>query len=222
MEHFASATQKPEKETRIYLVRHGQSLGNCNRVFVGQTEVDMTELGYMQAKETAAHLANADISAVYASDLSRAYNTALPHAKLRGVEVIKSKGMRELYVGKWEQQPADLLLELYPDTFGGTWKHDFLNSCPDGGESVPDLIKRIHNELLRIAKENAGKTILVVSHGAAIRAFWCSISNLSGENIPGYPSNASYSTIVYDGEKFIPVAYSCDEHLSNISNVSSM
>ncbi len=222
MEHFKSATKNPEKETRIYLLRHGQSLGNFHRIFVGQSETDLSELGYRQARETATRLAGSDISAIYSSDLSRTYNTALPHAELRGLPVIKSRALREIFVGKWEKQPVSALTEMYPESYGNIWKNDFLNAFPDGGESVHDLTVRIYNELERIAKENVGKTILVSSHGAAIRAFWSRISGLAAENTPNYPSNASYSTLIYDGEKFIPIDYSCDEHLSNVSNQITM
>ena len=87
--------------TVFYLVRHGQSIGNANREFLGHTNKDLSPFGYLQADRTADFLSDVKIDAIYSSDLIRAYNTALPHAKLRNMEVVPSQNLRELYAGAW-------------------------------------------------------------------------------------------------------------------------
>lgn len=76
-----------EFNTILLLVRHGESLGNARREFLGHTNKDLSELGYKQAEKTAEYLSKVKIDAVYSSDLIRAHNTALPHAKLRNLPV---------------------------------------------------------------------------------------------------------------------------------------
>ena len=39
--------------TTMIFVRHGQSLGNLNGEFLGHTDLDLSERGYMQAEKTA-------------------------------------------------------------------------------------------------------------------------------------------------------------------------
>ena len=46
---------------KIILVRHGQSIGNQTRVFLGHTDLDLSELGYKQANATAEYLKNEKI-----------------------------------------------------------------------------------------------------------------------------------------------------------------
>ena len=64
-------------DTLIYIIRHGESLGNKNRKFLGHTDLDLTDLGYAQALKTAECLASVPFDRIYSSDLIRAYNTAL-------------------------------------------------------------------------------------------------------------------------------------------------
>ena len=50
--------------TKIIIVRHGQSLGNLNKQFLGHTDLDLSDLGYKQAICTANHLKNEKIDIV--------------------------------------------------------------------------------------------------------------------------------------------------------------
>ena len=161
------------QECKIYLVRHGQSIGNLNRVFLGHTDYDLSELGYKQAEITAEYLKDVNIDAVYSSDLLRAHNTAVPHARIRGLKVTDSKELREIYLGEWENRPVDELVEKNYDDFVVGWRQNFGAFSVPGGERVLDAGKRFYREVERIANENAGKTILIAAHAAVIRVFWC-------------------------------------------------
>ena len=93
---------KDDCVTKIYLIRHGESVGNLHRICLGHTDLDLTDLGHEQAKKTAEALADVDFDAVYSSDLIRAVHTAEPHALKRAKSVEKSELFRELYFGDWE------------------------------------------------------------------------------------------------------------------------
>ena len=63
-----------------------------------------------------------------------------------------------------------------------------------------------------------GKTILIASHAAAIRSFWCRISEIPPEEVAErvqFPTNASFTTVYFDGERLIPHEYSNDKHFSS-------
>ena len=81
--------------TRFIIIRHGQSLGNAKRILLGHTDWDLSDLGREQAVFTARALSGRKIDAVYSSDLLRAYNTVLPEAAERGLEVITEPGLRD-------------------------------------------------------------------------------------------------------------------------------
>lgn len=203
-------------KTTIYIVRHGQSIGNEMGLYLGRTDMDLTDKGRQQAQYAADYLKDIEFDAIYSSPLMRAHNTALPHAKLRGMEVIDRDDLMEIFIGDWEGIPTDTLKIKYHDEFFNGWTDNYFSfTCP-GGESVPECGKRFRGELERIAKDHVGKNVLVVAHGGVIRAFWGSMMNLdpsvAAKQIP-FPSNASYSIVTYDDGAFLPVIYSCDDHI---------
>ena len=201
-------------KTLIYLVRHGQSIGNANHIYLGHTDMDLSELGYEQAQITAEHLKDIDFEAVYSSDLMCAHNTALPHAKMRNLDVIDSKELRELNIGDWEGVSTDVLKSEHYDDFIVGWLENFGTFCLPNGERVSDGAERMYNEVLRIAKAHPDAKVLIASHAAVIRAFWGKISGIEPEKLASeipFPTNASYSTVIFDGERLIPDKFSCDE-----------
>ncbi len=206
--------------TEILIERHGQSLGNEAHVFLGHTDLDLSSLGYHQAEVCAEHFANEKIDAIYSSDLIRAYNTALPHARIRNMNIVAKRELREMNVGKWENMAVEKIKAEYPYEYSVVWKTQFASfGCVDA-ESVPHLAERIHAAVLDIARENPGKRVLIATHAAAIRAFFGKIYGYSqGEASEklDFPSNASISRVLYDGERLLPISYSEDSYLSDIS-----
>ena len=213
---------KPEKnveKTLIYLVRHGESVGNQNRVCLGHTDLDLTDLGLKQAKKTAEELSYVDFDAIYSSDLIRAVHTAEPHAEIRGKTVKTSENLRELYFGEWENASVPYLIEHHNEQFMVGWRENFGTFTAPGGESVVHMAERMAVELENIACTHLCKNILITSHAAAIRALWGKISTLEphewASSYP-FPSNASYSIIEYKNGVLIPVSYSNDAHLGDL------
>ena len=205
--------------TKIYLVRHGESVGNLNRVCLGHTDLDLTDLGLKQAKCTADALSNVDFAAIYSSDLIRAVHTAHPHAKIRGLDVNTSEDFRELYFGEWENASVAYLKEVYHEEFMIGWRQNFGTFTAPDGESVVEMADRMVAGLKNIASKHKGQTILVTSHAAAIRALWGKISGFKpsewADAFP-FPTNASYSVLEYDGEELKPISYSNDSHLGEL------
>jgi broad specificity phosphatase PhoE len=211
------------KKTTIYIVRHGQSIGNLERLYLGHTDLDLSDLGHRQAKMTAEHLKDVNFSAIYTSDLQRAYNTAVPHAEIRNMEIIPSKELRELYLGDWEGKKVDDLIQYENELFIEGWHNKFGTFTLPNGENVMEGGNRFKNEVERIAKLHEGETILITAHAAVIRVFWAIISGYKPEEIAEavkFPSNASYSKLTYDGEHFIPIEYSKDEHIIDKTFIS--
>ena len=80
--------------TRLYLIRHGQSAGNAEGRFGGHGATPLSDLGRRQAEFTAVMLAKEGVSAIYASDLPRAVETADALAELINVPVNKTAAFR--------------------------------------------------------------------------------------------------------------------------------
>jgi broad specificity phosphatase PhoE len=184
--------------------------------------VDLAPRGFVQAEACAEYLKNEKIDAIYSSDLVRAMHTAEPHAKLRGLEIQSSRQLRECYVGDWENVSLDEIVEKWPNLFFEGWRKSFGTFRIPGGESVQEAASRFHDEVLRIARENIGKTVLIAAHAAVIRGFWGKITKTPPEELAStylYPTNASCSFVWYNGEELVPLEYSVDEHLSEIGTI---
>ena len=202
-------------EEKIILIRHGESIGNLKRIYLGHTDWGLSDVGREQAELAAKYFRDEKISAIYSSDLRRAYDTALPHARYHSLPIIPSEQLREIYMGLWEGMPIDTIRERWQDKFDIEWRQKFGECTPPGGEKVTDAAKRIYNKLLSIAREHEGK-ILVTTHAALIRALWGYVNGLMpcdwGESY-FFPTNASASLLGYDGERLIPIRYSFDDYL---------
>ena len=156
--------------TKLLLIRHGESEANNKGLFAGQYDAPLVAKGIEQAEKTAEYIVEKYAPAkIYASDLKRAYCTAIPISKRIGVEIITNQGLREIYAGKWQKMAFDDLEKEFSDDYG-LWLNDIGNACCSGGESVKALGERVMATLTAIAKENYGETIAVATHATPIRA----------------------------------------------------
>ncbi len=202
---------------RILFVRHGQSLGNLNGVFLGATDLDLSPLGHKQAENTANYLKSEKIDVIYSSDLLRAYNTAVPTANLKNSKIITDKGLREIFAGKWENKKFERLISEFPESYATIWLHNIGLAHPDGGESVAELENRVYNTILKIAEQNLNKTIAVFTHATPIRTFFNKINGKSLSDLKDlkWPTNSSVSEVIFEDGKFTEVKYSYDLFLGN-------
>lgn len=204
-------------ECRFILERHGQSMGNLVRSFLGHTDLPLSELGHLQAAKTAEYLKDENIDVIISSDLKRAYQTAEPFAKLKGMDIIPDKGMREIYAGKWENMLFDDILTTYPEDFG-VWLNDIGNAVCTEGESVRELDARIYKELCRLGEMYAGKTVFIATHATPIRMLRIRALGLPVEAAKDHPwaPNASVTEIGYENGKLRLIKDTVSEHLEEL------
>ncbi len=209
------------KETTLYLIRHGESLGNAKRIFLGHTDWGLSPRGEAQAAAFAKGTADMHFDVFYSSDLTRAANTVREAAAMRGLTLRVRKDLREIYAGVWEEMLFDEIAEKYPDEMF-VWRNDIGSARPVGGESVAELQKRALSALSAIAAENEGRIVCVGTHATTIRSAVCA---LMGEplsymaEIP-WPGNASITKVVY-GDGGTKVVYmGKEEHLGELATPS--
>ncbi len=205
--------------TEFIIIRHGESLGNLNGVMLGHTDLDLSELGFLQAAAAANHFKNVKIDKIYSSDLKRAYNTAKAHADLRGMAVETDRDFREIFLGKWENARIDDVSRSEAELFFDGWRAGFGTFTPPGGESVRACGERFYNAVMRLAEKNVGKTVLIAAHAAVIRSFWGIISAVRPVDLAAaipYPLNASASFVTYDENRLVPGEYSVGSYLSEV------
>ena len=208
--------------TEIYLIRHAQSLGNETGRYLGHTNLGLSSLGQNQALMLSRYLQTLKIDKIYSSSLLRAVQTIQPFADKCGLDIIKEDELREIYAGKWENMRFDDLEIMYPEEYGKVWRHNVgLAKCPDG-ESMADVQRRVCKRIDEICAQNNGKTVAIVSHGAAIRSFMCRCYEMELSEMKNidWVSNASVTHIFYENGQYRFDFVSYDDFLGNM--VSSL
>lgn len=155
------------ESTRVLLIRHGQSQGNAERRFGGHTQTPLSALGQRQAEATARVLSVEPITAIYASDLPRAVETAAPLTRLLNLEITETDAFRERSVGHMEGLTFEEAAQKFPEEYAALLRRDFEHVLL-GGESYRQLLDRAAQALDRAIAENAGGTVAVFSHTGTI------------------------------------------------------
>ena len=152
--------------TRILLARHGETEWNRVGRWQGHADPPLNDAGRGQAEELAERLAGDGIAAIYSSDLRRASQTAHVVADRLGLAVVEDAGLREIDVGSWSGLTRAEVEQRFPEGYArwlaGEIGHD--------GETREELAERVVGAVERIAAQHPDDTILVVTHGGAIRA----------------------------------------------------
>ena len=186
--------------TTLLIVRHGYSCANKENRFSGQMDVPLNEVGRRQAEELGRYLTgHFAVDAVYASDLSRAYDTVKPIADALHLPVHTDAALREVDVGEWQGMLFEDVARRYPENFA-LYKRKPGLARFDGGESFAELLERAASAIGRIARENEGKTVVIGTHGGVIRtlrALWTGLSLERMEELPHVP-NASLTVAEYE------------------------
>lgn len=208
-------------KTKLIFIRHGFSVANDAKYFAGHIDAPLTETGKSQAKMCAEYMKDWDIDAIYASDLSRAYDTAVPLSQVKNMPIIKENGLREICAGIWEGTPFLKLLETYPEQYS-VWLNDIGNAqCPEG-ETVKELSARVISTVSRIAEENEGKTVCLATHATPIRAICTAAAGLEAEKMGQikWVRNATINIFEYEDGVFTAILLDSTEHLGKYKTES--
>ncbi|WP_322795702.1 histidine phosphatase family protein [Tepidiforma sp.] len=166
-----------QPRTRIYLARHGQSQANVLGRFCGHADAPLTPRGVEQARALGRRLAGIRLDACYASDLTRALETARLALGERGLAPAPDPALREIHYGEWELVPEPDARRTHPDCFAAMEAEDPAWQ-PPGGETLPAVVERTGRALDRIIARHRGQSVLVVSHGTAINCLLAGVLGL--------------------------------------------
>lgn len=162
------------RQCTIHVVRHGETEFNRLRLLQGSSDPPLNADGQAQAQRAAERLAVAGVSAVVASPLLRARQTAAAIGRVAGVQASEDRRLRERAFGYLEgtqvehlkRSDADLAKRLTEDA----------RFAPHGGESRSTVATRAEQFITALLcscepdSRDAGDAVVVV-HGG-----WCDIA----------------------------------------------
>lgn len=167
---------------KLILVRHGESVGNRDRIFShGPSELPLTDLGREQARE-AAHKIAASFrpQIIVTSPYLRARLTGQIIADILELPVEVEDLIHERDIGHLIGKSYDVVMDdpSYDPERPWLWR-------PPGGESFEDVRARVGPAFDKLAQKYVGREIVVVSHGGVMMSAWAHVTgSWQGARIP--------------------------------------
>ncbi len=179
----------------------------------------VTPKGREQIKRLQKRFLNIRIDSVYSSDLVRTQVTAEAIYKPKNLPLHTKKGLREMYLGVWEDMPWGEIATVYSEAYEN-WCTEPLNFTVEESETYPVLYDRVRKALDEIVAENKNKTVAVVSHGAALRTLMHGLLNngeLMGLKDCPWGDNTCVSMFTTeDGKTYEAVYMNDNSHLKDM------
>ncbi len=158
----------PLTATRIIAIRHGETAWNRDTRIQGHLDIPLNDTGRWQAGRLALALAARDpITAVYTSDLLRAYETARAVSEAAGAPLTANEGLRERNFGVFQGKTFVEIEASLPDEAQRWRKRDPLWE-PPGGESLTAMQARVLQTVTDLASGHPGELIALVAHGGVM------------------------------------------------------
>ncbi|MGW5335242.1 histidine phosphatase family protein [Streptomyces bauhiniae] len=164
----------------LTVVRHAPTASNGARVFMGSADVPATAEGLQSAASQAAVFRDLDYAPVFASPLSRAWETA--RALFPEDAVRSDPRLVERDLGEWAGQPQSQVRAEFPQAFlsGGAMDPRF---TPPGGETLDAFETRIRSFLEDAAELGERSNPVAVSHNGWIRTAHYVLGMIAAEQI---------------------------------------
>lgn len=202
-------------DTRIILVRHGETEANRQQMWHGSLDAPLTERGQVQVAATgrrfADYVQHKQIDHLYVSPLPRARSTAAAIATAIGLPAVVEEGLREFSIGDWEGRTYRDLIDN--EQLWGRWAVD-PTFRPPNGESPVSFGERAVAAMQVLARRHAGQTLVAVSHGGFIGAVldaW--LGEHSGNWARWEPHNCAVSVLDWDGDRWRGVLVNDISHI---------
>ncbi|GKU79525.1 histidine phosphatase family protein [Paenibacillus sp. L3-i20] len=188
----------------IGIVRHGQTDWNAKGIIQGQTDIPLNEEGISQARALANRLSGEDAiwDAVISSDLMRAHETAKIIAEKLEIPLLAADiRLRERAFGEIEGTTESERLQRY----GSDWREQSVGRESDEAVSIRGL-----EAIEDLMKNEAGRNILIVSHGSFIaRMLQVMCADLQDTKL----GNLSYSILEREDNSWLLRLHNCTKHL---------
>jgi len=188
-----------EKNTTIYLVRHGETDFNSSKIIQGITDNPLNKNGENQAQILRQTFENTNFDTAYSSHLQRAYLTTEIINNNKAPIIIDSS-LTERNYGKYEGIPFCEMKKIN-ESIKEIPFHLLPENKPDPNfETDLEMLQRIIPTFKSISQKHKGETVLIGSHGGVIRAMMIYFQKINHTDFPKI-KNTAYLTIIGKDKK---------------------
>ena len=180
---------------KLVLLRHGQSQWNLENRFTGWKDIELSENGILEAKESGRLIKEKKIpiDIVYSSGLKRAIDTATIAMKEANYDhlfnngeliIIKNIAVNERDYGDLTGLNKQETAEKYGKEQVHIWRRSY-DVNPPGGESLKNVVERVKPYFENTMKKDLEnrKNILLSAHGNSLRALFLILNFYTAETI---------------------------------------
>jgi probable phosphoglycerate mutase len=207
-----------QQATRILAIRHGETEWNADGRIQGQLDIPLNDTGRRQAERLSAAVADENITALYSSDLLRAYQTAQAVARGCGLPIVTDTGLRERSFGVFEGLSFDEIRARWPEQ-AERWRRRDADFGAEGGETLRAFYERCVATASRLAAGHPGETIALVAHGGVMDALYRAASRVALDAPRSWQlGNASINRLLYTPQGFTLIGWADSHHLDGLGD----
>ena len=153
----------------IYVVRHGHTDWNKEKITMGRKDIPLNDEGLEEAHNTSKKINNIDFDLIISSPLVRAKQTAEIINEERNNQIVFDERIQERSLGDLEEKK-------YTNDNNDIWDIN-LNVDSFGIETMEDFKERVFSFLNEIIETYPEQNILLVTHGGVSALINCYFNN---------------------------------------------
>ena len=158
---------------KLYIVRHGQTDGNVNKIMDGIRDIDLNDNGIEQAKVTRDNLKDINFDLIICSPLTRTKHT-MEIININNNPVVFDERIMERDCGEFTGKTFDSLdRDLY-------WNY-YDKTIYEKAETIEHLFNRVYKFIDESKDKYKDKTILLVTHEGITKVINCYFNGIPAD-----------------------------------------
>jgi len=221
--HLNQKIPKKIGDSRIILIRHGETNWNKEGRFQGQIDIPLNEKGIEQASKASKYLEDIKFTKAFSSSMKRPYETAKIILKDNNIQIEKIESLVEISHGLWEGKLEEEIKRTWPEMLKNWHEKPESVTMPEG-ESIKQVSIRAISAWNLICKSQQKNDItLLVAHDAVNKTLICNILGLSYSDIWMIKQGNGGITVIdiFKNENYVLSSLNITNHLGQIIDVTA-
>ena len=143
-------------KTRVFIVRHTETIGNVEKRLTGRQDYEITERGQVLIQKLTKELEKIKFDRAYSSTSRRAIKTIEPIVEKQNLKIEESDELCEMYFGIYDGWKWEDVNKIQPEIKQTQNEINEIVGIP-GQESMEETAKRMYNYIFKIVNNKGIK-----------------------------------------------------------------